>query len=253
MTRAALAIAGAAVVAAFAWFILRAPRAPRGPGPVEYAPPSMPLARKPGARQGAVAGGLPQTVEPVLLDVRALPGAEAAAAARPSRTSGEAIDARRDAAGKVAILDEIFNSRNDNDPRLDREFKNLTPEAKASLRARYRHLPPERRNDRGTIVFLLANNLTTAEDWNFLQNVVSEPPCLSMSDCAKPPAGQDPEPNVEITLVYPQLVALSRLEEMLRRVPPAEAAREASRVIRAAESSASPIVAAKAAQLPHRF
>lgn len=79
-------------------------------------------------------------------------------------------------ATQLRILGEIFVSKNDNDPRLDSDLRKLDEEAKAAFRAKYRALPPELRNERGTIVFLLGRNLTTAGDYAFMKNVLSEPP-----------------------------------------------------------------------------
>ena len=112
---------------------------------------------------------------------------------------------RPEARAKLAELQEILRARNDNDPRLDRSFVGLSPEAKALFRDAYRALPPERRSERGTIVYLLGQNLSEAEDWAFFRSVVAEPPCLSLADCAKASAYG---PGDEITLAYPSLVVL---------------------------------------------
>ena len=69
------------------------------------------------------------------------------------------------AKAQLATLEEILGSRNDNDPRLDRGFVGLSPEARELFREKYRSLAPERRNERGTIVYLLGKNLQTADDW----------------------------------------------------------------------------------------
>src|SRR5215210_5756384 len=81
------------------------------------------------------------------------------------------------AADKLEILEEIFQTKNDNDPRLDQEFNQLTPKAKEALEEKYRQLTPESRNERGTIVFLLGKNLSSEEDFKFLREVVSEKRC----------------------------------------------------------------------------
>jgi hypothetical protein len=111
---------------------------------------------------------------------------------------------------KLTILEDVLRSRNDNDPRLDQEFNDLTPEAKRLFRNEYREIAVEKRNQRGTIVYLLGKNLRTADDWKFFREVALEPPCLSMSNCSKKPApGSDEEATGdEVTLAYPSLVAL---------------------------------------------
>jgi hypothetical protein len=111
------------------------------------------------------------------------------------------------AEARLRELDEILASKNDNDPRLDRDFSGLSTEEKSAFRRRYDSLPLESRNERGTIVFLLGRSLASAEDWTFLRRVVDEPPCLSLADCAKAPAGSS-EPGDDVTLAYPALVAL---------------------------------------------
>ncbi|MCM2322648.1 MAG: hypothetical protein NDJ90_05255 [Oligoflexia bacterium] len=169
-----------------------------------------------------------------------------------------ALDAK--SAQQLRVLNEILVTRNDNDPRLDRELKGFSPEGKAALRARYAELPPEDLNGRGTIVYLLGREAATARDMEFFQQVLAEPPCLSLASCSKePPASASTdlhhEATNEITLAYPQLVALKSLEASLSgegRLD--EPAREAARkAIEAGKASGNPVVAAKAAQLEKRL
>jgi hypothetical protein len=78
----------------------------------------------------------------------------------------------------------------------------------------------EARNERGTIVFLLGRNITSPEDLAFLRNVLAETPCRSLADCKKPiPPSEEPhwESGTELTLAYPQVVALKGLETYLGR------------------------------------
>src|SRR5207302_220894 len=86
---------------------------------------------------------------------------------------------------KLVILDEILRSRNDNDPRLDADFNDLSAETKRRFREKYGALAPEKRNERGTVVYLLGRNINDDRDWDFLREVAGEPPCLSLSDCSK--------------------------------------------------------------------
>ncbi len=134
---------------------------------------------------------------------------------------------------KVAILEDILRSRNDNDPRLDRDFLGLSNETKAEFRAKYRALPPERRNERGTIVYLLGKNLTVPEDWAFLREVAGEPPCLSLADCSKSSAA-DGEHGDDVTLAYPSLVALRQAHRAMEEGGPKD---EARKVLEAAKAS----------------
>lgn len=115
---------------------------------------------------------------------------------------------------QIRVLTEILNSRNDNDPRLDKDLKVLNEATKAKLREMYKTMPQEKFNDRGTLVFLLGRNLTTPADFAFMKDVLSEPPCLSLADCSRAEPSladkaQGEHPNgTGVTLAYPQLVTL---------------------------------------------
>ncbi len=112
---------------------------------------------------------------------------------------------RSPVSARVRELEAILRSKNDNDPRLDTSFEGLSADEKRLFRAVYERLPRERRNERGTIVYLLGRNLSSPEDWAFYQAVVAEPPCLSLADCSRAATGGDGD---EVTLAYPALVAL---------------------------------------------
>lgn len=117
---------------------------------------------------------------------------------------------------KLKILNEVFSSRNDNDPRLDSEFSQLSAELKGALRESYHLMPKESLNERGTVVFLLGRKIETEEDVDFLQEVLSETPCLSLADCSTEAKLEDPEDDhlvesQETTLIYPQLMSLRLL------------------------------------------
>lgn len=146
---------------------------------------------------------------------------------------------------QLAELEEILSSRNDNDPRLDRDFIGLSPDAKRLLRAKYRSTPRERLNERGTIVYLLGKNLTEPADWAFILEVASEPPCLSLSDCSKR-SGAAGALGDEVTLAYPSLVAL-------RQAARGGSRDEARKVLAAGKASKSRAVARLAASLDVGF
>lgn len=132
-----------------------------------------------------------------------------------SQSKPRSIEA--ETAQKIQILSEIFQSKNDNDPRLDSEFKNLSPHTKLALQKEYKETPVELRNERGTIVFILGRNLNSQEDFQFFKQVISEPPCLSLSDCTKAPDEDHSETSTQvgITLEYPQIVVLKSLQNFL--------------------------------------
>ena len=142
-------------------------------------------------------------------------------------------------------LDEILASRNDNDPRLDRDFLGLPDETKREFRAKYRAFARERLNERGTIVYLLGKNLTAPEDWDFFIEVAAEPPCLSLADCSKR-SGEAGALGDEVTLAYPSLVAL-------RQAARAGSGNEARKVLGAGKASKSRAVARLAASLDAGF
>jgi hypothetical protein len=124
---------------------------------------------------------------------------------------------------QVKILDEIVASRSDNDPRLDTELRGLTDAGKILLRGRYASYSPEKRNERGTVVFLLGRELSSPEDVGFLHQVLTEPACRSLSNCDRDdtssvgPGEAHLEGPAETTLAYPQIVALKSLQAYLTR------------------------------------
>lgn len=122
---------------------------------------------------------------------------------------------------KLVILQQILESKNDNDPRMDHDLANLSPEAKRAMEEYYQEIKPEQRNDRGTIVFLISREIKSKADLDFLQNVLMEKPCQSLSDCSKidaPSSGEAAhlEGINETTANYPQLMALKQMTEQYR-------------------------------------
>jgi hypothetical protein len=151
---------------------------------------------------------------------------------------------RQEAARKVAILDEILESKNDNDPRLDQEFKELSPAAKVALTQKYEALPPEARNDKGTVVFLLGRSLSTEADLGFMKQVLNEPSCLSLTDCSQPEARPQSHSDlgITVTLDYPKITALKSLENYILRNPKSTLSEKASELIRQSIQFGSPTV-----------
>jgi hypothetical protein len=164
---------------------------------------------------------------------------------RPSPDAAAAADAR----AKLETLADILRTRNDNDPRLDREFLGLSPQAKALFRAKYRAFPRERVNERGTIVYLLGRNLTAPEDWAFFRDVAAEPPCLGLADCSKPSAAAG-EAGDDVTLSYPSLVALRQAHRAAQEGAPKDEARS---VLEAAKTSRARAVRRLASSLEPGF
>lgn len=122
---------------------------------------------------------------------------------------------------QLQILAEIFKSKNDNDPRMDQDLKNLSEPLKAALRKQYSETKMESRNERGTIAFLIGRELSDGRgsltDVEFLKNVLLEKPCMNLLDCSKPAASvtaeeQHLEGIHETTAHYPQLMDLRYLK-----------------------------------------
>ncbi|MCM2266275.1 MAG: hypothetical protein NDI60_00720 [Elusimicrobiales bacterium] len=180
---------------------------------------------------------------------------QAAGGRAAQQTAPSANYAADTPAQKLALLEEILLSRNDNDPRLDTAFNDLSPQTKRLFRNKFRQLPDERRNEQGTVVYLLGRNLKTDEDWAFLREVASAPPCLSLEDCSRQ-AKTEPDAHVsagvELTLSYPAIMALKRAERILQAGTPGNAA-QALQLIAAAKSSRAGIVSDLAADLERRY
>lgn len=115
---------------------------------------------------------------------------------------------------KISTLKEILASKNDNDPRMDTELKNLSSEDKDALVNMYQDMKPESLNDKGTIAFLIGREMTRPEDAEFLKNILSEQPCLSLENCGITNGQSDPHMDAvnDVTLNYPQIVALNRIK-----------------------------------------
>jgi len=125
---------------------------------------------------------------------------------------------------QLQILAQIFKSKNDNDPRMDQDLKNLSEPLKSALRNLYSETKMENRNERGTIAFLIGRELSegrgSASDIDFLKNVLLEKPCMNLMDCSKPAASvtaeeQHLEGIHETTAHYPQLMDLRYLKQSL--------------------------------------
>jgi hypothetical protein len=130
---------------------------------------------------------------------------------------------------KVKVLAEILESGNDNDQRLDTDFRNLSVEDRRALRSYYGQMEAEDRNGRGTVVFLLGRNIKDAEDVEFFRSVLAEEPCLSLFDCTqvevtdRATTVDEHDQSQEITLAYPQIVALRSLESVYQQTSSAAA------------------------------
>ena len=162
---------------------------------------------------------------------------------------------------KLQVLSEILNTKNDNDPRFDTELNVLSPALKHAITQYYHQFPLEKLNERGTIAFLIARNITETADVDFLKSVLMEKPCLSLSDCSKPSeATHGAETHLdglnETTANYPQLTAIQQMADSYRRImndPNANQmmAAEILEALRESAQSPNPRIAAAAKQAAH--
>lgn len=156
-----------------------------------------------------------------------------------------------------AIL-EIFRTKNDNDPRLDHDFKNMSDNLKKSLHDLYDVLPAEKRNEKGTLVLLLAKDIKSKEDVESLKKVFEEKPCLSFENCDSR-SGEDPHHSGadEVGLNYQQMVLLYQLDKKLNSHPEFlrdPDFRDAVRAeLKAAESFPVPMVQKKASEIRRKY
>ncbi|PIR19042.1 MAG: hypothetical protein COV48_04205 [Elusimicrobia bacterium CG11_big_fil_rev_8_21_14_0_20_64_6] len=162
-----------------------------------------------------------------------------------TRSPGAPSSAKR----TLSELEEILLSHNDNDPRLDRDFFELSRETKRLFRIKYGELAAEKRNERGTIVYVLGRNLTSPEDWEFLRTVAAEPACLSLADCSRA-SSESGESGDDVTLAYPSLVALRQAH---RAAAEGGSLSEARGVLAAAKASPMRAVKRLAASLESQF
>lgn len=160
---------------------------------------------------------------------------------------------------QLKVLEDIFQSKNDNDPRMDQVLVNLSEPVKEALRKRYQELKPELRNERGTIAFLVGREVRegrgTPIDVEFLKSILLEKPCMSLADCSRVETGQSSEEEhlqgiYETTANYPQLMDLRYLKQSLQSERLSNELRES--VIRALESalhSPNPVVVLEAKKI----
>ncbi len=117
---------------------------------------------------------------------------------------------------KWGMIQEIMKSKNDNDPRLDKEFRDMTLAFHAELFHQYQTLPMESRNERGLIAFLIARDIKNSQDMEFLKSIYNEKPCMSLNDCTTTSESDPHLAGIDQTSVnYPQLAALYQIEKQL--------------------------------------
>ena len=184
--------------------------------------------------------------------------AQVEAVEKPELILPKAQQLQNEDKSKWDVFDNIVKTKNDNDPRLDHELKNLSPALREALFEKYDSLPQEDRSARGLIAYLIARELKTPEDAQFLKQVYQEAPCLSLADC-KTSAPDDPHHSStnQTTLVYPQLSLLYVIEKQLTENPQylndASKRSEYIQLLVAAESYPVPVVNEKARGIRNKF
>lgn len=121
---------------------------------------------------------------------------------------------------KWFIFEDVLKSKNDNDLRLDQDLKKLSLPLHEVLYKKYEALPAEDHNGRGLIVYLIARDLKSNEDADFLKTIYQEAPCLSLADC-KGIGLDDPHHSSvnQTTLVYAQMAGLYEIEKQIKENP----------------------------------
>ena len=111
-------------------------------------------------------------------------------------------------------LENILEAKSENDPRLDTEFRHLTPEQHSWLISRYHQVTAEDRTQRGKIAFLITRDLRDQKDVAFLKEIMEEQPCRSLANCEMRLPATTTGPSVDpVTLHYPQMTVLYQLEK----------------------------------------
>jgi hypothetical protein len=157
---------------------------------------------------------------------------------------------------QLRAYEEIRDSKNDNDPRIDQDLRHLSPAVHQALIKDYTQMQPEKRSERGLVVFLIARDANTLEDLQFLTSVYEEPPCVSLENCSKP---QKSDPHLggieETTLTYPQTAGLFQLQRKLESADGASLLKDESKkaqlekLLSAAEQFQSPAIQGRAENL----
>ena len=157
-----------------------------------------------------------------------------------------------------SVFEEILKSKNDNDPRMDRQLLHFTQALKSALFERYEKIAPENRNGRGLVVFLVARDLNSSDDIEFLKKVYQEHPCMSLEDCKNTGSDDAHYSGLnQTTLNYPQLAGLFQLEKQLGARPSLlndpEVKSQIQFLLKQAEDFPVPAVADKAREIRKKF
>lgn len=159
---------------------------------------------------------------------------------------------------KYVVFNEILVSHNDNDPRIDLEFTQFSPELHQVIIQKYNSLKPEDRSGKGLISYLISRDMKTNEDAEFLKKVFQESPCLSLENCQQFSNDQSHHSGTTATtLAYPQLAILYQIERQLQSNPEilnnASKRSHLSQILAQAESFEIPAVQNKARSIRQKY
>lgn len=154
---------------------------------------------------------------------------------------------------KLRVLESILAKANDNDPRLDTVLRNFSVAEKQLIVSKYSQLDPELLNQRGTLVFLLGRELKDSADVQFISDVLHSEPCRSLGRCSEEAKGShhpEGEIGTDLTLVYPQMVALHSIQSTLQKPNIDEQRKtELKRELETATRSQHPLIAKRANEI----
>ncbi|MBX9768166.1 MAG: hypothetical protein K2X47_12910 [Bdellovibrionales bacterium] len=183
------------------------------------------------------------------------------------KTSPESLEASAKVLGgdsiprpseKIQVLESILSQANDNDPRMDTILRNFSSAEKQELMLKYSQLEPELLNQRGTLVFLLGREIKDTSDAQFIEDVLQSEPCRSLGRCSEELKGRDRgshegEIGTEMTLIYPQMVALHSVETTLRKPDTtAEVRQRLQKTLETSSRSQHPVIANRASEILQR-
>jgi hypothetical protein len=114
---------------------------------------------------------------------------------------------------KIVVLQELMDSKNERDPRIEKDLSDLSPEVKSVVETLYTETPASQTQERGMIVLVLGRQITQKADIDFLKQVLMEKPRANGDAHAKAADAKLSDAN---PVYYPQVVAMRSLVEQYR-------------------------------------
>lgn len=121
---------------------------------------------------------------------------------------------------KFVLIKKQIKNNKDNELEVDQYLKNLSPQLKEDVIQLYSQIELESRNSRGFLAYLVARDLKSIADAQFLKSVFSEKPCLGLQSCSQVEASDPHHDSInQTTLDYPQLAVLYQIDKKLKQQP----------------------------------